>query len=69
MAHSYPYTYSNLQRFLSSKITKNKDVVTKVHIGKTLARNNIEGLQITIPMNKKRDSRKAIIVMARQHPG
>ncbi len=43
--------------------------MTKIHIGKTLGRNNLEALQITTPNNKKKDTRKAIIIMARQHPG
>jgi hypothetical protein len=38
-------------------------------VGKTLGKRTIEGLLLSQPINKKRDNRKAIIVMARQHPG
>jgi len=39
-------------------------------VGKALSKRSIEGLVITYPAaNKKKDSRKAIFVMARQHPG
>ena len=38
-------------------------------MGKSLSKKPIEGLMITQKINKKRDNRKAIIVMARQHPG
>jgi hypothetical protein len=41
MAHSYPYTYTQVQNYINEKISINKDLVTKVHIGKTLGRNNI----------------------------
>jgi hypothetical protein len=34
-----------------------------------LSKRNIEGLKISLQANKKKDTRKAIIVMARQHPG
>ena len=51
------------------KSTKNKDLVTRVTIGKTLSKRVIEGLILCHPFNKKKDTRKAIFVMARQHPG
>lgn len=69
IAHSYPYTNDKLNRYLDDKIAKNKENVTKVTIGKTLSKRNIEGLKISLPLGKKKDTRKAIIVMARQHPG
>jgi murein tripeptide amidase MpaA len=44
--------------------------VSKVVVGKTLSKRTIEGLVICHPSpNKKKDTRKAIFVMARQHPG
>lgn len=48
---------------------KFKEVITKVVAGKTLSKRPIEALMITQSMNKKRDNRKAILIMARQHPG
>jgi len=69
IAHSYPYSNQKLSKYLTEKTTKFKDLVTKVTIGKSLSKRIIECLIISQPINKKRDSRKAIIVMARQHPG
>ena len=69
IAHSYPYTFSTLKSFMADRVGRNKQIVSKIHIGKTIAKNSIEALQITIPINRKRDNRKAIIIMARQHPG
>lgn len=43
--------------------------MTKITVGKTLSKRIIEGLVIGQQLNKKRDNRKAIIVLARQHPG
>lgn len=43
--------------------------MTRITIGKTLSKRLIEGLVICQPINKKRDNRKAVIIMARQHPG
>lgn len=69
IAHSYPYTIDKLNKFLAEKQLKHKDIVSRVTVGKTLSRRPIEGLVITQPANKKKDNRKAIIFMARQHPG
>jgi hypothetical protein len=69
IAHSYPYTIDKLAKYIEDKAAKCKDCITKVIIGKTLSKRNIEGLKISQPLNKKKDTRKAIIVMARQHPG
>ena len=43
--------------------------MTRITIGKTLSKRLIEGLVICQPINKKRDNRKVVIIMARQHPG
>ncbi len=69
IAHTYPYTFQKLNKYLNDKVLKNKDIVTKFVAGKTLSKRTIEGLMVCQPLNKKRDTRKAIIVMARQHPG
>lgn len=69
IAHSYPYALEKLQLYLSDKKARNKELVTRVEIGKTMAKRTIEGLLISYPINKKRDTRKAVVIMARQHPG
>lgn len=69
IAMTYPYSHLKLQRYLAEKKNKFKDVVTKIEVGKTLGRRSIEALVISYPINKKRDNRKAVIIMARQHPG
>jgi hypothetical protein len=69
VAHSFPYTVEKLNKFILDRSTRFKDFVTSVVAGKALSKRPIEGLMITQNMNKKRDNRKAIIIMARQHPG
>jgi len=69
VAHSFPYTVEKLNKFLFDRSTRFKDVVNRLVAGKTLSKRPIEALMITQNMNKKRDNRKAIIIMARQHPG
>ena len=49
--------------------SKNKDIVSKVPVGKTLSKKTIEALIVTQQINKKRDNRKALIFLSRQHPG
>lgn len=69
IAHSYPYSTQKLTRYLADKTAKNKDFVTRSAAGKTISKRPIEVLVMGQPINKKRDTRKAIIVLARQHPG
>ncbi|XP_014643221.1 PREDICTED: cytosolic carboxypeptidase 3 [Ceratotherium simum simum] len=71
-AHCYPYTYTNLQEYLSSI---NNDPVRskfcKIRVlCHTIARNMVYVLTITTPL-KNTDSRKrkAVILTARVHPG
>ncbi|XP_013360386.1 PREDICTED: cytosolic carboxypeptidase 3 isoform X4 [Chinchilla lanigera] len=71
-AHCYPYTYTNLQEYLSAI---NNDPVRskfcKIRVlCHTLARNMVYVLTITTPL-KNTDSRKrkAVILTARVHPG
>ncbi|XP_045648557.1 cytosolic carboxypeptidase 3 isoform X3 [Ursus americanus] len=71
-AHCYPYTYTNLQEYLS---TINHDSVRskfcKIRVlCHTIARNMVYVLTITTPL-KNTDSRKrkAVILTARVHPG
>ncbi|XP_004406422.1 PREDICTED: cytosolic carboxypeptidase 3 [Odobenus rosmarus divergens] len=71
-AHCYPYTYTNLQEYLS---TINHDSVRskfcKIRVlCHTIARNMVYVLTITTPL-KSTDSRKrkAVILTARVHPG
>lgn len=68
-AHSYPYTYERLCNRMDDILARYGDSVTKVQVGKTISKKKIEALVITQRINKKKDTRKAIIIMARQHPG
>ncbi|KAM5303226.1 cytosolic carboxypeptidase 3-like [Glossophaga mutica] len=71
-AHCYPYTYTNLQEYLSS--VHNDPVRSKFCkirvLCHTIARNMVYVLTITAP-SKNGDSRKrkAVILTARVHPG
>ncbi|KAM5255760.1 cytosolic carboxypeptidase 3 [Ctenodactylus gundi] len=71
-AHCYPYTYTNLQEYLSG--ISNDPVRSKLCkirvLCHTLARNMVYILTITTPV-KSTDSRKrkAVILTARVHPG
>lgn len=69
IAHSYPYSFSKLNDYLDSKSLLHKDILERFTIGKTLSKRPIECLKITNKVLKKKDTRKAIIIMARQHPG
>ena len=69
LAHSYPYTYQKLCNKINNLVLKNAEIVSKIIIGKTISKKNIEALVIAAKSGKKKDTRKAIIVMARQHPG
>ena len=69
LAHSFPYTYQKLCNKLNNIVLKNTEIATKIVIGKTISKKNIESLVIGTKLGKKKDTRKAIIVMARQHPG
>ncbi|XP_051007710.1 cytosolic carboxypeptidase 3 isoform X3 [Acomys russatus] len=71
-AHCYPYTYTNLQEYLSginSDPVRSKFCKIRV-LCHTLARNMVYVLTITTPL-KNGDSRKrkAVILTARVHPG
>ncbi|KAL4469431.1 hypothetical protein ABPG74_004684 [Tetrahymena malaccensis] len=70
-AYSYPYTYSDLNNYLK-KIEEDPKKSQFIHrkIGcKTLAKNNMDVITITSSCNIKRDKRKLVYFMARQHPG
>lgn len=54
---------------IHEKRSKCREYVESMEIGKTLSKRPIEALVIAYPINKKRDNRKAVIIMARQHPG
>ncbi|XP_072619082.1 cytosolic carboxypeptidase 3 isoform X1 [Vulpes vulpes] len=71
-AHCYPYTYTNLQEYLSSinhDSARSKFCKIRV-LCHTIARNMVYVLTITTPL-KNTDSRKrkAVILTARVHPG
>nr|XP_042104810.1 cytosolic carboxypeptidase 3 [Ovis aries] len=71
-AHCYPYTYTNLQEYLSGI---NNDPVRskfcKIRVlCHTIARNMVYILTITTPLkNNESRKRKAVILTARVHPG
>uniref|UniRef100_A0A8C7BZ77 AGBL carboxypeptidase 3 n=1 Tax=Neovison vison TaxID=452646 RepID=A0A8C7BZ77_NEOVI len=71
-AHCYPYTYTNLQEYLSAinhDSVRSKFCKIRV-LCHTMARNMVYVLTITTPL-KNMDSRKrkAVILTARVHPG
>ncbi|XP_059252352.1 cytosolic carboxypeptidase 3 isoform X2 [Mustela nigripes] len=71
-AHCYPYTYTNLQEYLSAinhDSVRSKFCKIRV-LCHTMARNMVYVLTITTPL-KNTDSRKrkAVILTARVHPG
>ena len=50
-------------------LEKNKDICWKVCFGQTFSKKNMESLMISHQGSRKKDQRKAIIIMSRQHPG
>lgn len=69
IAHSFPYTSYKLRSYLNEKVNRYSDIVTRFTIGKAISKRPIEALMVCHPINRKRDNRKAVIIMARQHPG
>ncbi|XP_065077509.1 uncharacterized protein Nna1 isoform X2 [Ochlerotatus camptorhynchus] len=73
-AHSYPYTYSDLQDYLMS-IQRNpvKSKFCKLRLlCRSLAGNNVYYLTVTAPSTHEDDNqkkKKAVIISARVHPG
>ncbi|XP_074049735.1 cytosolic carboxypeptidase 3 isoform X3 [Macrotis lagotis] len=71
-AHCYPYTYANLQNYLSA-ITNDpiRSQYCKIRVlCHTLARNMVYVLTITTPLkNTEIRKRKVVILTARVHPG
>lgn len=73
LAHCYPYTYSDLQRYLREVIS---DPVRAAHcklrvLCRSLAGNAVYVLTITAPSNSlaERKAKRAVVVTARVHPG
>jgi hypothetical protein len=57
-----------LDKYIVDKSNRYKELVSRVTVGKTHSKRVIEALIISQPL-KKKDTRKAIFFMARQHPG
>lgn len=72
-AYSYPYTYSDLQNYLT--VLENDNIrryyVTRRSLCQTLAGNNCDMLMITSPTEETQPfhKRKGIVLTARVHPG
>ena len=72
MAHCYPYTLSDLKKFIGSVChTNNRDRIRKTSMCKTLAGNDCEMLIITNFYSWEEDiaDRSAVILSGRVHPG
>ncbi|XP_075972430.1 nna1 carboxypeptidase isoform X3 [Anticarsia gemmatalis] len=74
IAHCYPYTYSDLQEYLS-KLQSHpvKSTYAKLRLlCRTLAGNNVYYLTVTAPPNPnemEQRKKKAVVITARVHPG
>ncbi|XP_076863439.1 cytosolic carboxypeptidase 2 isoform X2 [Brachyhypopomus gauderio] len=73
LAHCYPYTYSDLQRYLHGVMTDpSRAVHCKVRVlCRSLAGNSVYVLTVTAPCTNwhERRSKRAVVVTARVHPG
>ena len=72
MAHCYPYTYSDLKRFLADKIeTDNlrQKVYRRKQLCETVAGNPCDMLIVTNFETKDDVNKEGIVLSARVHPG
>lgn len=66
-ACNYPYTYSDLRKYIEEKEINHKTIVQKNTICRTLAGNRVQVLTLTNP--SEIDNKKVIVITARLHPG
>ncbi|CAD8196878.1 unnamed protein product [Paramecium octaurelia] len=65
-ASNYPYTYSNLQTFLSTKYLVYDRIMKVKNIVTSQAGNEVQIITIT---NDNRDDKQGLLFIGRQHPG
>ncbi|XP_016772529.2 cytosolic carboxypeptidase 2 isoform X1 [Apis mellifera] len=71
LAHCYPYTYTDLQEYLSKLVADPiKSRYTKLRLlCRTLAGNGVYYLTITAPTYEEVQRKRGIVITARVHPG
>uniref|UniRef100_A0A6U2EXJ2 Peptidase M14 domain-containing protein n=1 Tax=Chlamydomonas euryale TaxID=1486919 RepID=A0A6U2EXJ2_9CHLO len=72
LAHCYPYTYTDLQRYLYAKLEQPlpRAVATRSTLCSTLAGNTVDVIRITSPGSVEAlKKRRGVIISARVHPG
>jgi murein tripeptide amidase MpaA len=72
LAHCYPYTYTDLCKFVQNQCNfQNKDKLRKTVLCKSLAGNDVDMLILTNFASDPSEiaTRKAIVLAARVHPG
>jgi hypothetical protein len=74
IAYSYPYTYSDLMKFITTRSNKQPELITKKTIGASVLGHSIELIKIAKKTEKNeagkfRTVKRRVFVTARVHPG